>query len=228
MSDIPYSTILVSGADAEEFLQGQLTADLRELPDSGPLHTAWCNPKGRVICIASLSRGANGFMLSLPTELAEHVVQRLTMFRFRSKVEFDVRAATADEVVGGGRELDYENWRLQRICAGVPEIFGAQSEQFTPHMLNLDLLGAVSLDKGCYTGQEIIARTHYRGATKRRLHRFESDAPVSPGDKVREGDRNVGEVVNAIGNDLLAVIPVDKADAELAVGSVRLTLKKSA
>ncbi len=227
MSDLPYSTILVSGADAEEFLQGQLTADLRELPDIGPRRAAWCNPKGRVICILSVSNGQTGFMLTLPTELAEHVVQRLTIFRFRSKVEFELRGAKADELVGGGRDLNYEEWRLQQLRAGVPEIFGAQSEQFTPHMLNLDLLDAVSLDKGCYTGQEIIARTHYRGATKRRLHRFKSDTPVSPGDKISEGDRVVGEVVNAIGNELLAVIPVDKADSSLTIGDIGLTLNNS-
>ena len=223
MSDIPYSTILVSGADAEEFLQGQLSTDLRELPDSGPVRAAWCNPKGRVICMLALARDTGGFTLTLPSELAEHVVQRLTMFRFRSKVDFEIRAATFDEVIDGERDLEFDDWRLQQLRAGVPEIFGPQSEQFTPHMLNLDLLGAVSLDKGCYTGQEIIARTHYRGASKRRLHRFESSAPVSPGDKVSDGDRNVGEVVNAIGCDLLAVVPVDKADASLTIGTTGLT-----
>jgi hypothetical protein len=159
----------------------------------------------------------------LPAELAEHVVQRLTMFRFRSKVEFEIREANAEELADGGSSRSLEEWRLEQLRAGVPEIFGAQSEQFTPHMLNLDLLDAVSLDKGCYTGQEIIARTHYRGATKRRLHRFESSEPVSPGDKVSEGERNVGEVVNAIGCDLLAVVPVDRADASLVIGSINLT-----
>lgn len=220
MSDLPYSTILVSGADAEEFLQGQLTADLQQLNDSGSQRSAWCNPKGRVICILALAKDAAGFTLTLPAELVEHVIQRLTMFRFRSKVDFDNRPSKASDV---GLDGDYDEWRLAQLRAGVPEIFGPQTEQFTPHMLNLDLLGAVSLDKGCYTGQEIIARTHYRGATKRRLHRFESDAPVSPGDKISEGDRNVGEVVNAIGCDLLAVIPVDKADVSLTVGSINLT-----
>jgi tRNA-modifying protein YgfZ len=223
MSAIPYSTILLSGADAEEFLQGQLTADLRELADAGPLRSAWCNPKGRVICIMMLAEDAGGFALTLPAELAEHVVQRLTMFRFRSKVDFEIRPATERELAEWGSNHSFEEWRLGQLRAGVPEIFGAQSEQFTAHMLNLDLLGAVSLDKGCYTGQEIISRTHYRGASKRRLHRFESAKRVSPGDKVSEGDRNVGEVVNAIGCDLLAVVPVDKADASLAVGSTTLT-----
>jgi folate-binding protein YgfZ len=105
----------------------------------------------------------------------------------------------------------------------VVEIALAQSEKFTPHMLNLDLLHIVSLDKGCYPGQEIVARTHYRGASKRRCLRFESGEPVNPGDKVSDDERDIGEVVNAIGNDLLAVVPVDAADHALTVGEIRLS-----
>ncbi|MCK5324399.1 MAG: hypothetical protein KAJ57_00240, partial [Woeseiaceae bacterium] len=82
---------------------------------------------------------------------------------------------------------------------------------------------AISLDKGCYPGQEIVARTHYRGATKRRTHRFASAEPVSPGDKVSDGERDIGEVLNAIGTDLLAVIPTDKANDPLSIGDVSLT-----
>ena len=89
------------------------------------------------------------------------------MFRFRSKVEFDV--------VDEGQTVD----PAFLVENGYPYIGSAQVEQFTPHMLNLDLLDAISLDKGCYPGQEIVARTHYKGATKRRTLRFESDAPVS-------------------------------------------------
>lgn len=223
MSDIPYSTIVVSGADAEEFLQGQLTVDLGDCPPTGSFRAAWCNPKGRVICILAVSKTTNGFLLALPSELAEHVVQRLTMFRFRSKVEFEMRGAASDELMDWEPQQDFDAWRLHRLQQGIPEIYGPQSEQFTPHMLSLDLLGAVNFEKGCYTGQEIIARTHYRGASKRRLHRFRSEQPVAPGDKVAAGDRNVGEVVNAIGSDLLAVIPVDKIGVELSVGDIGLT-----
>jgi folate-binding Fe-S cluster repair protein YgfZ len=89
-------------------------------------------------------------------------------------------------------------------------------------MLNLDLLGAISLDKGCYTGQEIIARTHYRGATRRRCLRFEADGPVRAGDKVLDGDREIGDVLNAIGRELLAVIPVDSAGKNLTAAGVGL------
>ena len=66
------------------------------------------------------------------------------------------------------------------FAAGLPQIYGETYESFVAQMLNLDLLGAVSFTKGCYTGQEIIARTHYRGAVKRRMFRFAAACPPPP------------------------------------------------
>ena len=210
MTDTPYSKLVVSGADALEFLQGQLTIDLQKLEAGDSRRAGWCNPKGRVICLFDVTATDEGFSLSLPTELADDVLKRLTMFRFRSKVDFDLRPSAAD-----GR-------LLEKLRNGVAEIWKTQSEKFTPHMLNLDLIDAVDFDKGCYTGQEIVARTHYRGASKRRCMRFESSGPVQPGDKVSDDHRDVGEVLNAIGNDLLAVVPVDIADSGLTVNGTAL------
>lgn len=216
MSEIPYSTITAEGPDAFEFLQAQLTNDLGELQRqtaNDQFRSAWCNPKGRVICLPTVMAIDNGYDLSMPSDLADLVMQRMTMFRFRAQVEFALRAG---KKAGGDSALEC-------LRAGIAEIALAQSEKFTPHMLNLDLLQIVNFDKGCYPGQEIVARTHYRGASKRRLLRFESSAPVAPGDKVSDGDREIGEVVNAIGNDLLAVVPLDSAAGSLAVGDASLT-----
>ena len=219
MASFPYSKIIVSGADAFDFLQAQLSNDLRLLDDRDELLAAWCNPKGRVICILRVQRSDDGYLLFLPTELAESVQKRLTLFRFRSRVEFEVGPASPDEL---GIECSTSDWLLANLQGGRPEVWQAQSEEFTPHMLNLDLAGAVSFDKGCYPGQEIVARTHYRGATRRRTHRFRSSGPVAAGDKVSDGERDIGEVLNAIGTDLLAVISSDKADAALSVDGVKL------
>ena len=219
MDTFPYSKIIVSGADALEFLQAQLSNDVRLLEQSPELLAAWCNPRGRVICIVRIHRSDGGYVLLLPAELAESVLKRLTLFRFRSKVTFEQADASAAEL---GIEGDTEDWLLDNLKAGRPEIWKAQSEEFTPHMLNLDLLGAISFEKGCYPGQEIVARTHYRGATRRRTHRFKAAQPVSPGDKVTDGKRDVGEVLNAIGTDLLAVIASESADEGLSVGGVEL------
>jgi len=66
-------------------------------------------------------------------------------------------------------------WQRSAIAAGEPQVYAATSEEFVAQMLNLDVLGAIALDKGCYTGQEVIARAHYRGRVKRRLQRFVSE-----------------------------------------------------
>jgi folate-binding protein YgfZ len=69
-------------------------------------------------------------------------------------------------------------WRLLDVRAGMPQVYAATSAQFVAQMLNLDVLGAIAFDKGCYTGQEVIARAHYRGRVKRRAQRFRSTVPL--------------------------------------------------
>lgn len=204
------STITVSGSDAFEFLQGQLTNDLRLLDAQAALLTAWCNPKGRVICLMTVAKTAAGYSLTIPTDLSEDIIKRLTMFRFRSKVEFEVLAEPSTVNMS------------EQIEAGIAWIGLDQTEKFTPHMLNLDLLDAISFDKGCYTGQEIVARTHYKGATKRRTLAFESDSPVAVGDSVSDGDRETGTVLNVADNKLLAVVRTGDSTDDMTAGSIRL------
>ena len=205
------STLQISGPDAFDFLQSQLTNDLGRLENEPEILAAWCSPKGRVIWFGTARKNDSGFALSVPTETAAEIVKRLTVFRFRSKVEL--------EVVDENQTVD----PAFLVANGYPFIGAAQSEQFTPHMLNLDLLDVISFDKGCYPGQEIVARTHYKGATKRRAMRFASAAPVSVGDKVQLDGRDIGDVLNVAGNELLAVVPVAKADDGLSVGGTPVT-----
>jgi folate-binding protein YgfZ len=222
MSEFTYSSVTVSGSDAFDFLQAQLATDLTGIANSIDTsgntgrtahRSAWCNPKGRVICTPTIETITNGFALSIPADLGAVVLQRLMMFRFRAKVDLDLvpgKTATADD-------------ELRKLQAGIPEIAQAQTEKFTPHMLNLDLLQMVSLEKGCYPGQEIVARTHYRGASKRRCLRFACDADVQPGDKVADEQRDIGEVVNALAGELLAVVPLTAAESTLYVGGQPLS-----
>jgi folate-binding protein YgfZ len=111
-------------------------------------------------------------------------------------------------------------WRLADIRAGLPHVLPETHESFVAQMLNLDLIGGISFTKGCYTGQEIIARTHYRGAIKRRMLRFAAACPPPPpGTRVLEGDATAGEVVDAAATDsgceLLAVVSLAQKDAAL-------------
>ena len=119
-----------------------------------------------------------------------------------------------------------EVWRQLDIIAGLPQVYGATSEEFVAQMLNLDVVGAIAFDKGCYTGQEVIARAHYRGRVKRRLQRFRSRGPLDlkPGDSGELADGRAFKVVEAVrledGHcEFLAVAPLPPADPELSAAS---------
>jgi folate-binding protein YgfZ len=92
-------------------------------------------------------------------------------------------------------------WHAADIAAGLPQVFAATAEAFVAQMLNLDVLQGISFDKGCYTGQEVIARAHYRGRVKRRMQRFVTTAapaaPLAAGDTGTLADGRSFRVVDA-------------------------------
>lgn len=116
-----------------------------------------------------------------------------------------------------------EPWRLLDILAGIPAIYPETVEAFVPQMLNLDALDGISFQKGCYTGQEIVARTHYLGKLKRRMYvaRVDSAQPPRPGDPLfspqADASQSAGRIVDAArhpdgGYALLAVALIDCAE----------------
>ncbi|HSN71069.1 MAG TPA: hypothetical protein VLT59_06145 [Steroidobacteraceae bacterium] len=140
---------------------------------------------------------------------------------FQRDTAIVLRVATDEDrylVIGPAQEPDSSVgpdgsavWRLAEIRAGHPQVYEATWEAFVAQMLNLDLLGAISFTKGCYTGQEIIARAHYRGAVKRRMVRLATAGAVpAPGTRILAGDAHAGEVVDAAatatGVELLGVV----------------------
>lgn len=92
-----------------------------------------------------------------------------------------------------------EDWTRLDIAAGLPQVYAATSELFVAQMLNLDLLDGIAFSKGCYTGQEVIARAHYRGRVKRRMQRWRTLEPctLAPGDSGQLGDGRAFRVVEA-------------------------------
>jgi folate-binding protein YgfZ len=125
-------------------------------------------------------------------------------------------------------------WQRLALENGEPQVYAATSGEFVAQMLNLDVLGAIAFDKGCYTGQEVIARAHYRGRVKRRLQRFRSaePLPLTPGDAGELADGRAFRVVEAVraadgGCEFLAVAPLASAgvgadDGSAAVSAPRL------
>jgi tRNA-modifying protein YgfZ len=129
--------------------------------------------------------------------------------------------AESGTVAAGTHEVDRERWHAADIAAGLPQVYGATSEQFVAQMLNLDVVGAISFTKGCYTSQEVIARAHYRGRVKRRMQRFRTAAAarLSAGDTGKLRDGRSFRVVDAAmlpdGRcEFLAVAPTSHGDDE--------------
>ena len=146
-------------------------------------------------------------------------------------------ASPADAVgaLGSVPLLDYTpadraTWQRLEVAAGQPQVYAATSEEFVAQMLNLDALGGIAFDKGCYTGQEVIARAHYRGRVKRRMQRFVSRAPcqLAPGDAGQLTDGRAFKVVLsaplADGRcDFLAVTSIAGAEAAVADAAAGLS-----
>jgi hypothetical protein len=130
---------------------------------------------------------------------------------------------------------DAAYWELLEIQAGIPEVYVKTQEEFVPQMLNLDLLNGINFKKGCYTGQEIVARTHYLGTVKRRtqLAHIDSDIAQNPGDDIlnSNGD-SVGKVVRCApsysgGYDVLVEVRLESVEAgQLNVNGSTLHIKE--
>ena len=227
--------IRVTGEEARDFLQGQLTNDIRRVSESRAQLSGYCTPKGRMLALFLVFEQEGALYLQLPRERLEAVLERLRMFVLRSRVEL---ADVSDEktlagVAGSGcaelfgdlpeepfvcrqeqsltlirmpgetarvqmvgspaamtafhqahahrlQRADDDYWPLQNIRAGLPTVVDATAEAFVPQMCNLDLLGGISFTKGCYTGQEVVARMRYLGQLKRRMYLARIDATPCP------------------------------------------------
>ena len=154
-------------------------------------------------------------------------VLRLDDTRFELIMAFADAQRVQGALANEARAISEAVWDRTNLHAGVPYITPATQDQFVPQMVNIDLIGGVSFNKGCYPGQEIVARMHYLGKLKQRMYlaNIDSDAAPQPGDKLyspETGDQAAGMIVNAApaagrGHDVLAVMPI----ADAISGKVR-------
>ena len=233
------------GPDARSFLQGQVSSDLTQLAPSALQRSGLHNPQGRTLALLYLiAEGEQDVLALLPRELLPSIAVQLRRYVLRSKVVISdeseaLRVYGRYERAPSGETgavrydpqrsliieppkasprpatLMRERWRALDIAAGLPQLYAATSGQFVAQMLNLDCIGAVAFDKGCYTGQEIIARAHYRGQIKRRMQRFLTRDAIrlDPGAQGQLSDGRSFRVVEAVQREdgrceFLAVAPL--------------------
>jgi len=253
--------IKVSGTDAEEFLQNQFSNDIKKLDNSHIQINAYCQHQGKIIALFWVIRSNSGFLLSFPDDLLEKVASRLQLFVIMSDVLIEdvseelSQIGLIDEKVEGSclinermsllitsqKEQIVKNstiddeWTKASIDSQLPEVFLSTSEKFVPQMLNLDIdeVG-VNFSKGCYPGQEVVARLHYLGEAKRRLFSFQCDSEVQIGDNLYCSSSNAakaradrykgsGMVVNKVKYNskfyCLATLDVDLKDEKITINN---------
>jgi hypothetical protein len=201
----------VSGSDSETFLQNQFSNDISKLENTRIQINAYCQHQGKIIALFWVMRHHDSFLLSFPAELAEKVITRLKMFVVISDVKIEdvseqyLQIGLINENHQNAFKMNdnllllivpnvqkYEEisthqheWTKACIDYQIPEIFLSTSEKFVPQMLNLDIDEfGVNFSKGCYPGQEVVARLHYLGEAKRRLFSFASESEMQVGDNL--------------------------------------------
>ncbi len=219
------AALRVTGEDARDFLHGQFCGDVRALDVGEALLTAWLSPKGRALNLVQVLRTDDAFWLLLPAAQAAAFAKRLRMFVLRARVQVEDGSAETTAALAarlGVPVRSADEAALDLVRAGLPTLDATLSDAFLPQELNLDLLAGVSFNKGCYPGQEIVARVKFRGSVKRRVQRFalDTDTPPTPGTRVAgDDDAPHGTVLlaarAATGVELLIVTDVDAGSLTL-------------
>jgi tRNA-modifying protein YgfZ len=201
----------ISGKDSQDYLQNQLSNDINKLNNVSVQISAYCQHQGKIISLFWVMRYENSFLISFPKDLLEVVKSRLQMFVIMSDVVIEDMSESYKQIgLIGEKQLNaylindhlsllidkskeknevevFENFEWSKACIDslLPEVHLATSEKLVPQMLNLDIdeVG-VNFSKGCYPGQEVVARLHYLGSAKRRLFSFVSDSDMQVDDSL--------------------------------------------
>jgi folate-binding protein YgfZ len=239
----PRAFVRVKGPDAEDFLQRMISNDVTQENVYGAL---LLTPKARLIApLRVWRRSADDFLLLTEPELGDAVRTTLLRARFSSKCEVEVEEHSSMLVFGEAEgiagelpgtvevldgevtpTLDAHELERARIEAGVPAWGKELDESILPAEAGLDETH-VSFTKGCYPGQEPIARLHYRGHVNRRLRVLDVES-AQPGDEIRLGEKVIGRVTSAVAGVALGYVRVEVPDdAELDVAGRRARLRSS-
>lgn len=193
------SIIEVQGIDAAIYLQGQLTNDIKDLADKSFQLSAHLNNKGRILAnFIITSPQENLYYLITDKDNAIKILPRLKMFILRSKVTMnilDINISLNYQKIENTHQIELikntyltisinkltndENnnqWHHFLVENNIPLIYVNSAEKIIPQQVNFEIIGGVNFKKGCYTGQEIVARTHYLGKVKRRLVKFSTSS----------------------------------------------------
>ena len=191
--------IVVEGKDSIDFLQGQISTDVSKQEIEQIDRSAICNLKGRVIASFLCKKISNDqFHLITHQSVVEKLMDTLNKYAVFSKVSINEGCDNMGDYV------DDEAWKNSIIDNFDPEIYSENSEKYTPQELGYDKNGRIDFKKGCFTGQEIIARMHYRSPGNFSIARVEIDDPNKSFDQVfTVNDKKVGNIIEYVNGKYL-------------------------
>ena len=239
----PRAYVRVKGPNAIDYLNRMLSNDV---PESGSVDALLLTPKARVIApLLVWRRGEDDVLLLTEPELGEVVAAQLTRMRFAAKCEIEPEEHTSTIVLGEREGIPNRDYGVPavelldsdlegeadlerlRIEAATPRYGREIDDRVLPAEAGLDER-AISFSKGCYPGQEPVARQHHRGKVNRRLRVLEVDGAPEPETPVVLDGKDVGRVTSAVPGVALAYVRVEvPEDATLDVGGSTATLRRS-
>jgi len=232
----PRAFLRVAGPDAADYLQRMVSNDVEALAVGEACDALLLTAKARVIApLRVLRRGEEDFLVLTEPELGETVRTQLLRTRFAAKVEVEPEEHESWLVLGGEEVLDdrpagdevgeeeLERWRIE---AGIPRWGREIDEQILPAEAGLDETH-ISFSKGCYPGQEPIARQRYRGKVNRKLRVLDVEGDATPGTELLLDSKKVGRITSMVPGVALGYVRVEVPhDAHLQFaakpGSARL------
>ncbi|MFW1839871.1 YgfZ/GcvT domain-containing protein [Acinetobacter gyllenbergii] len=228
MSQLAFTAFSLNGVDAQKFLQGQVTVHVERIPENESRYTAICDLKGRIHFGLWIKRlGPESFELVTTQDQAEEFAKHIKKFGAFSKMKLEQIGPVFPTVNGiqtefSSVESDIGTWQIQAIQSGQAWISQATEHLFQPQELRLHQRDGVHFDKGCYLGQEIVARLWFKAKPKHWLHLIQAqgDLPVP----ATQLSKDV-EVVNSVSFEegyLALVIAKPAALEELGVTALDL------
>ena len=233
----------LTGPDRVDFLQGLITNDMKKA-EGAILYAALLTPQGKYIADFFVIGTGDSHLIDVATPLAPLLQQRLTMYRLRSDVQINQTDLVVSRGTGpipagavadprrpalgwrhyGPEDIgDETDWDAMRVAHLIPE----QGTELTPETYILEAgferLNGVDFRKGCFVGQEIVARMKHKTNLRKGLARVRIDGPASPGDEITSDGKPTGQLHTVAGHEGIAYLRFDRADGDMQAGEATLT-----